>query len=108
MRAIGDDTPPCLPKAMVLPEADPASLGAITAGESAATVCRLHRHPCPAPDAGWEGSPSAVCADRSRVPFLLLGGGTLGRCPFFVLQSAPQFLQLSCGVGMSEVFHQFN
>lgn len=79
MRAIGGDTPPCLPKAMVLPEKDPASLGANTAGESAATVCGLHGHPCPAPDPGWEGSPSAVRADRSGVPFLLLGGGTLGR-----------------------------
>lgn len=79
MRAIGD-TSPCLPKAMVLPEAYPASLGANTAGESAATMCGLHGHPCPAPDAGWESSPSPVRADRSSVPFLLLGGGSLGRC----------------------------
>lgn len=108
MRATGGDTPPCLPKAMVLPEADPASLGANTAGESAATVCRLHGHPCPAPVPGWQGSPSAVGADGSGVPFLLLGRGTLGRRTFFPLQPAPRFLHLSCRVGRSEVFHQFN
>lgn len=100
MTAIGGNTIPCLLKAMVHPKADPASLGASTAGESAAAVRGLRGHPCPGSHPGWEGPSSAVRADRPGVPFLLLGGGPLGRCPFFLLKSGPWLLYLSCNIGM--------